>query len=310
MGPSILAALDAEAHLNVSILSRQESTSTYPSHVKVHKTDYSETSLISAFKGQDAVVSTVSGPGIRTQTSIVDAAIKAGVKRFIPSEFGSNTANQKALELVPVFKGKESITSYLKSKESDGISWTSLLNGPFFDWYGIPYIYPQLVYDRQFPSIILTSSRGLQTGFLEFDLKSQTATICDDGTNKWSTTTLSTVGKAVVSILLHPAETKNKYIYIASFTVSQNEVLAAVEKASGKKWEVIKTTSNEQMKIGQEKMIKHDYSGVKPLILAATYGEGRGSNFASGESLSNDMLGLPKEDLDEVVAKVIKGEKV
>ena len=57
-------------------------------------------------------------------------------------------------------------------------------------------------------------------------------------------------------------------------------------------------------------MIKHDYSGVKPLILAATYGEGKGSDFASGETLSNEMLGLPKEDLDEVVAKVVKGEKV
>ena len=93
---------------------------------------------MSAFKGQDAVVSTIAGPGIQTQTSIIDAAIKAGVKRFIPAEFGSNTANQKAVELVPVFKGKEKITNYLKSKESEGISWTSLANGPFFDWYGHP----------------------------------------------------------------------------------------------------------------------------------------------------------------------------
>lgn len=106
---------------------------------------------MSAFKGQDAVVSTVSGPSIRTQTSIIDAAIKAGVKRFIPSEFGSNTANPKAVELVPVFKGKESIVNYLKGKESDSLSWTCLCNGPFFDWYGIPYFshYTSLVHDLQ-----------------------------------------------------------------------------------------------------------------------------------------------------------------
>ncbi|KAI4126759.1 MAG: hypothetical protein LQ347_004844, partial [Umbilicaria vellea] len=133
LGPSILEALVTDPHLNVSILARQESTSTYPSHIKVHKTDYSEASLVSAFKGQDAVVSTVSGQAIRTQTSIIDAAIKAGVKRFIPSEFGSDTANPKAVELVPVFKGKESIVNYLKGKESDGLSWTCLCNGPFFD---------------------------------------------------------------------------------------------------------------------------------------------------------------------------------
>lgn len=56
--------------------------------------------------------------------------------------------------------------------------------------------------------------------------------------------------------------------------------------------------------------MKHDFSGVKPLILAVTYGEGRGSDFPSKETLSNELLGLPKEDLDEVVAKVVKGEKV
>lgn len=46
------------------------------------------------------------------------------------------------------------------------------------------------------------------------------------------------------------------------------------------------------------------------MILAATYGQGRGSNFESAETLSNEMLGLPKENLEEVVAKVVEGEKV
>lgn len=73
---------------------------------------------------------------------------------------------------------------------------------------------------------------------------------------------------------------------------------------------MVKTTSTELAKLGQEKMAKQDYSGVKPLILAATYGEGRGSNFESAETLSNEMLGLPKENFEEVVAKVVKGEKV
>jgi len=56
------------------------------------------------------------------------------VKRFVPAEFGSNTANAKAVELVPIFKGKEEVTNYLKSKESEGLSWTAIVNGPFFDW--------------------------------------------------------------------------------------------------------------------------------------------------------------------------------
>ena len=45
------------------------------------------------------------------------------------------------------------------------------------------------------------------------------------------------------------------------------------------------------------------------LLLAATYGEGNGGDYG-GEGLSNDMLGLPKEELQPVVDKVVKGEKL
>lgn len=87
-------------------------------------------------------------------------------------------------------------------------------------------------------------------------------------------------------------------------------MLHSLEKASGRKWEVKKTTTDEQVKEGQEKLARGDYSGIPPLILAATYGEGRGSDFEEDEGLSNELLSLPREDLDEVVSEVVKGENV
>jgi len=39
-------------------------------------------------KGVDAVVSAYGGEGMREQYKLLEAAKKAGVKRFIPSEFG------------------------------------------------------------------------------------------------------------------------------------------------------------------------------------------------------------------------------
>jgi len=87
-------------------------------------------------------------------------------------------------------------------------------------------------------------------------------------------------------------------------------VLHSLEKASGRKWEVKKTTTDEQVKEGQEKLARGDYSGILPLILAATYGGGRGSDFEEDEGLSNELLSLPREDLDEVVSEVVKGENV
>jgi uncharacterized protein YbjT (DUF2867 family) len=118
----------------VTVLSRAESTKTFPSGVKVIKSDYSPSSLESAFKGQDAVISLVGNTGFAGQKAFVDAAIAAGVKRFVPSEFGSDTASARLRELVPIFNAKRAIINYAKTKEGSGLTWTGFITGPFFDW--------------------------------------------------------------------------------------------------------------------------------------------------------------------------------
>jgi NmrA-like family len=135
LGPSILSALDADPHFIVSILARTSSKSTFPSHLIVHRIDdsYPEASVLAAFHGQDAVISTIATASLGIQTKLIDAAIKAGVKRFIPSEFGSDTRNEKAMAILPqYFKGKKDTVDYLKEKEGE-IVWTAFVTGPFFD---------------------------------------------------------------------------------------------------------------------------------------------------------------------------------
>lgn len=137
LGPSILSAFDADPHFTVSILARQSSTSTFPSHLTVHRVgdDYPEADLLAAFKGQDAVISTVASAAVPVaQKAMIDAAIKAGVKRFVPSEFGSDTRNEKAAAILPqTFKGKLETVQYLKGKEKEGLTWTAFVTGPFFE---------------------------------------------------------------------------------------------------------------------------------------------------------------------------------
>ncbi len=136
LGPSILSAFDTDSRFNVSILARQSSKSAFPSHLKVHRIsdDYPEAELLEAFKGQDAIVSTIATANAVQQQAIIDSAIKAGVKRFVPSEFGSDTQNEKAMELLPqYFKGKLETVKYLKTKENSGLTWTAFVTGPFFD---------------------------------------------------------------------------------------------------------------------------------------------------------------------------------
>lgn len=120
----------------VSVLSREQSTYQAPSGVKHLKTDYTHDSLVSALKGQDAVISAIAGFAIADQKKIIDAAIEVGVKRFFPSEFGSDTTTSLALDYFPGWAPKVEIRDYLKSKE-DKIEWTVVFNNFFFDWYAV-----------------------------------------------------------------------------------------------------------------------------------------------------------------------------
>ena len=136
LGPSILSAFDVDEGFTVSILARHSSNSTFPAHLKVHRIgdDYPEAELVAAFKGQDAVISTIATANAVQQKKMVDAAVKAGVKRFVPSEFGSDTLNEKAVTILPqYFKGKREAVEYLKTKEEDGLIWTAFVTGPFFE---------------------------------------------------------------------------------------------------------------------------------------------------------------------------------
>jgi hypothetical protein len=136
LGPSILSVFVGDPYLTVSILARHSSKSTFPPYVKVHgiSDEYPEAELLEAFEGQDAVISTIATVGAVLQKSIIDAAIKAGVKRFVPSEFGSDTRNEKAMAILPqYFKGKLETVEYLKTKEKAGLTWTAFVTGPFFD---------------------------------------------------------------------------------------------------------------------------------------------------------------------------------
>lgn len=136
LGPSILSAFLSDPHFTITILTRHSSTSTYPPQLKVHRISdtYPEAELLDAFRGQDAVISAIANAHTLLQKRMADAALKAGVQRFVPSEFGSDTRNAKARAIMPLtFERKIEIVEYLKGKEAEGLSWTAFVTGPFFE---------------------------------------------------------------------------------------------------------------------------------------------------------------------------------
>lgn len=107
--------------------------------------------------------------------------------------------------------------------------------------------------------------------------------------------------------LQNPAETANKIIHIASFTVTLNDILHALEKATGTQWKVERTKSKDEIATAQQKLRDGDLVGAAPHLIRATwYSEGRGANYADEFGLDNDMLGLPHEDLESVVKELVR----
>ncbi|KAI1175047.1 isoflavone reductase family protein [Nemania sp. FL0916] len=284
LGTEICAALLKDHLFSVFILSRKSSKSTFPSDAYVHKIDdaYPFDQLVEAFRGKDAVVSAIPGRPYAIHLRMIDAAIQAGVTRFIPSEYGNNTCGAAA-ELVSLYSDKAKVMAHLRSKERAGLTWTAIHTGQFFDW-------------------------GLETGWLDYNLEKSHAIIYDSGNKKWSTTTIGTVAAAVVGALLKPEDTMNTPLFVASFTVSQVQVLRALEKATGKKWTITNLTSEETLEKADTLDGKDDAQALKLRILMLMYGEDddRGADFEKDGLLANDMLDLPVEDLNDVVERVVK----
>lgn len=281
LGPSVLKAF-LNSSFNTSVLSREGSKSTFPTGVQVIHANYDEPqSLRKAFNGQDAVISLVGGNALGDQEKLIDAAIAAGVKRFFPSEFGSDTPNPRTREIVPIFSAKTGAVSYLKTKES-AISWTSVITGPFFDW-------------------------GLKVGFLGFNLQDKTFTVVDSGDATFSTTNLLYIGKALVAALEKAEETRNQYVYVSEFQISQNELLKLAENVSGEKFTVKKTTFKELVALGNRLLSEGNHAGVGPLIQSITFGD-EGLGDLSRNGLWNERLGLKTDSIEDSIKAGFAGK--
>ena len=290
LGPSILSALLSANTFDVTVISRKNSKSTYPPSVPIKyvSDDPSIDEIVPVLTGQDALVVTFAGTNASLQILLADAAVKAGVKRFIPADFGScDSSSKRALDLMPLYRGKQKVRQHLESvaaKEKD-FSWTSLVCGHFFDW-------------------------GLTNALLQFDIKKKKVRIFDGGDIRWSTTTLATVGQATVRILQKENETKNRMLYIQSFCVTQKEVLKSLKRVSGegKEWEEEEVSSEAFIKEMQDK-IDHSPNGkdadaLEELVSVVGIID---ANWEGKDDFANDLLSVGGENLDDVVKKAIAG---
>jgi hypothetical protein len=285
LGAPVLKALKA-SEFNIFVINRQTSKSVYPrTQVITVPDDLNVEGVAQALREKeiDALIITIAGSHVESQKKLIDAAFKAGVKRVMPAEFGScDSADDKTNEILPLMKGKKVVRDYLlslESKEREGgaLTWTSLVTGHFFDY-------------------------GLTCGLLKFDVKGRKAYILDGGNIKFSGSNLDFIGKAIIKILEKPKETANKLLYVHSNYVTQLELLQALEKAIGDKFERIDQDSEEELKVIRPKMLNGDGEAREEVV--AVWGV-VASDWKEKEGFANKLLGLQEDDLEETVRKVV-----
>ncbi|KLJ10722.1 hypothetical protein EMPG_13916 [Blastomyces silverae] len=284
IGSAIVSALLNSPHgYSVSTLSREGSSYIPPAGVTSIKSDYTHDSLVKSLKGQDVVVSAIGGAAVLEQIKIIDAAIEVGVKRFVPSDFGSDTRIKHSHLRVPFFAMKYQVMKYLEERQ-DKIEWTVFLSGPLLD-------------------------ETLKGGFLGFDIANKTTTFWDERYKnvRFSTARLTLVADAVAQAL-SPAispKTANQLLAIHDDTVTYAELLKALEAATGSPWPLNHADLDELVEEGKLKAAKGDFSGVTHILVRSILDVECGGDFDERGIVSNGLVGVEGWGLQRVVDAVV-----
>ncbi|KAI1278863.1 NmrA-like family protein [Xylaria sp. FL0933] len=244
IGSLVLEAFQKDSSFNLTVLQRASSKSRLPGHSKIVTIadSYPVEELVAAFRGQDVIINCITTISVGDQYRMVDAAITAGVKRYVASEYGLNNMNPKAQGLSTVFAEKGKIQAYLRAKADEGkIEWMSISCGIWLKW-------------------------GMAHDFLGMHVKEQRFVFWDDGTGYFSCTTEENTVAALLQALKVPEETKNTSIFLSDFAITQKQLLHALEKIQGVKYKTKTIDSEKLIAEKQEAEKRGDGSAIFELV--------------------------------------------
>ncbi|RSM10805.1 hypothetical protein CEP52_003352 [Fusarium oligoseptatum] len=271
LGTVLLEGLVASKSFDISVAKRASSTSTpaYASSTTAVTIpdDMSVEGLVPALKGQDVVIASFPLKDVSQHLRLAEASAKAGVKRFIPADFGSCDAqSEEAKKLLKLYRDKDLVREKCVelAAENPGFSWTSLVCGHFFDF-------------------------GIRDGLLHFNLDTNEAVILDKGDVPASAATLRRVGEALVAVLKRPETTKNRLLY---------------KKATGATWtrEFVDSKAFLEREVNK---LSVNFSKHAMEEIVFVLGTLDADWTKRGEAFAMEELGLEDEDLDKVVQEVV-----
>ncbi|KAK3295586.1 uncharacterized protein B0H64DRAFT_459939 [Chaetomium fimeti] len=309
LGSHLTTALLRTGRHTITALTRRQgsgsssSTNPLPAGVIAAPVDYDdEATLEAALRGQQFLIITlaVTAPApAAIHTALVRAAGKVGVRYVMPNGYGADVLAHEGLMRDDRVGGAEVRVRCAEIEATaagaGSVGWVSMVCG---FWYEYSLVVGPVC--------------------LGFDHVRKRVTLYDGGETRVNLTTFDQCARAVAALLSlkelsedegDEAPTvsrwRNKPLYVASFLVSQREMLESWKRVTGEgEWTVESEPSEERYRKGLEMM----QSGTDPMtarmgaamasFARIFYPDGCG-DYESSRGLANGPLGLPKEDLDE-----------
>ncbi|KAI9648083.1 Oxidoreductase boa1 [Ciborinia camelliae] len=229
VGLAIVEALKEQSQHEFILLSRNEnSTFAAEKKVEVVQIDYSDVSSISKVLDKQKIHTVISALCIVTQehsdaqVNLVHAAAASeSVKRFVPSEYGSNYEEKHALTRPTTALKAIAITELAKTN----LEYTSFVNGLFLDYLGMPAV----------PS-------HLDAGLNFFDIPKRIAVPIGTGKVPLVMTYTRDVARFVVASL--SLEKWEQRSYIVGDRKSWHEVVEILGKVAGGEFTIVDDPSS------------------------------------------------------------------
>ena len=224
------------------------------------------------------------------QTKLIEAAAAANVAWVLPNEYGYDNTNPGLIKDIPI---GESHAKYRQRVEKLGKSaWIGVSCGFWYEY-----------------------SLSAGPSFFGFDIKNRNVTFFDDGETRINTSTLRQCGRGVAELLglkVLPDDEgdegaclekfRNKFVFVSSFNVCQKDMLESLVRVTGTKasdWQIKREPSVQRYEQGVEEYRKGNMYGFAQLMYTRVFYQDGSGDFESSKGLQNDVLGLPKEDIDK-----------
>lgn len=243
-----------------------------------------DVALTVALQGHDLLISALSRLAAdEADKFLVSAAIAAGVRRYMPSEYTIDCLHPHAIAIAgsTVIQGKIASAHRLQHfAERGDIEYTTLVTGGFLDFW-IEYPNPVIV------------------------TKAKTITLLDGGEKKMTGVTTQFIARCIGAIVTMPQKsTKNQRIRIAEFEYSGKRLLQLFEEVTNEKWAVADKGTDEVLKVAVEAGQNGDMRGfyIGNIIKLNFDGEGAGY-FEEGMKWLDGAV--KRQSLKEIVERSI-----